>query len=305
MVGSVIVFDNKIIGEGYTSKHGGNHAEVNAINSVKNKDLLKKATLYVTLEPCSHFGQTPPCCNLIIKHQIPKVVIGCVDENKKVAGKGIKRLKEAGCQVTLGVLNQDCQKHHQRFFTFHTKKRPYVILKWAASKDGFIAPLSKNKKQPVWISNAISRQMVHQWRTQEHGILVGTNTVLEDNPYLTARDWSGNQPTRIVLDKDGNLSNQANVFDDSSKTIVIKRKTAQAIAEDLFKSDINSVIIEGGTKTLQLFIDEGVWDEARVFTGPEYMHSGIKMPVFSGELVSEKSVATDLLRIYQNTTAIE
>ncbi|WP_435412586.1 bifunctional diaminohydroxyphosphoribosylaminopyrimidine deaminase/5-amino-6-(5-phosphoribosylamino)uracil reductase RibD, partial [Psychroserpens mesophilus] len=171
MVGAVIVHNDKIIGEGYTSAYGGNHAEVNAIHSVKNKALLKEATLYVTLEPCSHFGKTPPCSDLIIKHQIPNVVIGCIDDNPEVSGKGIAKLKASGCHVTVGILEADCKAHHKRFFTFHNKKRPYIILKWAETSDGFIAPATKDKKEPVWITNAFSRQLVHKWRAEEQAIL--------------------------------------------------------------------------------------------------------------------------------------
>ena len=177
-VGAVIVVGDKIIGEGFTSPYGGNHAEVNAIESVVDKELLKEATIYVTLEPCSHFGKTPPCSDLIIRSGIKKIVIGCVDSNSLVSGKGIERLKESGAEVIVGVLEEECKKHHKRFFTFHNKKRPYIILKWAETLDGFIAPKERNKQAPVWITNEISRQLVHQWRSQEHGILVGTNTIL-------------------------------------------------------------------------------------------------------------------------------
>ena len=201
MVGAVIVSNNKIIGEGYTSAYGGSHAEVNAINSVGNKSLLKEATLYVTLEPCSHFGKTPPCSDLIIKHKIPNVVIGCIDDNIKVAGQGIKKLKNAGCKVIVGVLEHECKTHHKRFFTFHNKKRPYIILKWAETPDGFIAPKTKQEQKPVWITNSYSRQLVHKWRSEEQAILVGTNTVLEDNPSLTTRTWTGENPIRVVIDE--------------------------------------------------------------------------------------------------------
>jgi diaminohydroxyphosphoribosylaminopyrimidine deaminase/5-amino-6-(5-phosphoribosylamino)uracil reductase len=194
MVGSVIVHEDVIIGEGYTSTYGGNHAEVNAIHSVQDKSLLKQATLYVTLEPCSHYGKTPPCSDLIITHNIPKIVIGCVDDNKKVEGQGIERLRKAGCHVIVGVLENACKEHHKRFLTFHNKKRPYVILKWAETKDGFIAPVSKDTLQPVWITNEYSRQLVHKWRAEEQSILVGTQTVLDDNPSLTVRDWTGENP---------------------------------------------------------------------------------------------------------------
>ena len=200
-VGAVIVCENKIIGEGFTSFFGGNHAEVNAINSVKNKNLLKEATLYVTLEPCSHYGKTPPCSDLIIKHHIKKVVIGAIDSNKLVAGRGIERLEQAGVKVITGILNKECREHHKRFFTFQEQKRPYIILKWAETQNGFIAPLEKKDKKPVWISNVYSQQLVHKWRSEEHAILVGTNTVIEDNPKLNVRSWSGENPVRFVLDK--------------------------------------------------------------------------------------------------------
>ena len=185
MVGAVIVYKNRVIGEGYTSAYGGPHAEVNAINAVRDKELLSEAILYVTLEPCSHHGKTPPCVDLIVKQKIPKVIIGVLDPHDKVAGKGVKRLKDAGCMVTVGVLAKECEAHHRRFLTFHKKQRPYIILKWAETKDGFIAP-EKNKRsreaQPYWISNKYARQLVHKWRSQEQAILVGTNTVLHDNP---------------------------------------------------------------------------------------------------------------------------
>lgn len=307
MVGSVIVHNNKVIGEGFTDKYGGNHAEVNAINSVLDKSLLKAATLYVTLEPCSHFGKTPPCSDLIIQRKIPNIVIGCVDDHEKVAGKGIKKLKDAGCHVTVGILEKECRNHHKRFFTFHNKKRPYIILKWAESSDGFIAPKTKNEKKPVWITNAFSRQLVHKWRTEEQAILVGTNTVLEDNPKLTVRDWTGENPIRIVIDKTNKLPKTHAIFNTEAKTISItqndidfKKHIAEQICNFLFKNDINSVIIEGGAKTLQTFIDENLWDEARVFTGQVSLKSGIKASVFSGELISEENIITDILKIYTN-----
>lgn len=308
MVGSVVVHNNIIISEGYTSAYGGNHAEVNAINNVKDKSLLKEATIYVTLEPCAHFGKTPPCSDLIIKHQIPNVVIGCMDDNLQVAGKGIEKLKNAGCNVIVGVLENECKKHHKRFFTFHNKKRPYIILKWAESCDGFIAPESKNERKPVWITNVFSRQLVHKWRTEEQAILVGTNTVLQDNPSLTARDWTGENPVRVVIDKTHKLSNNNySVFNDAAETITISENNidfskhlAQQICEVLFKKNINSVIIEGGAKTLQTFIDENLWDEARVFTGSIKFEKGIKAPKFSGQLISEKNIMTDYLKTYTN-----
>ena len=330
MVGSVIVHNTQIIGEGFTSAYGGNHAEVNAINSVKNKALLKEATIYVTLEPCSHFGKTPPCSDLIIKHQIPNVVIGCIDDNMQVAGKGIKKLKQAGCNVIVGVLEKECKDHHKRFFTFHNKKRPYIILKWAETVDGFIAPETKNEQKPVWITNTFSRQLVHKWRAEEQAILVGTNTVLQDNPSLTVRNWIGQNPIRVVLDNEGTLPKNCHVFNNEAETLVICDKTedgrrmtegrrpenpngilefinwnlkttiAQQICEVLFNHQINSVIIEGGAKTLQTFIDEKLWDEARVFTGNSQFKNGVKAPKFSGTLIYEEKISTDILKIFTN-----
>lgn len=300
MVGSVIVHKGSIIGEGYTSKYGGNHAEVNAINSVSNKNLLKTSTLYVTLEPCSHFGKTPPCSNLIIQHQIPSVVIGCIDDNEKVAGKGIEKLSHAGCHVTVGVLEKECKKLHKRFFTYHNKKRPYIILKWAETRDGFMAPETKIEQKPVWITNLYSRQLVHKWRSEEQAILVGNNTVLQDNPSLTVRDWTGQNPIRVVLDKNESLPKNLNSFNNEAETILVKETSAKAICLKLFKAQINSVIIEGGTKTLQIFINEGLWDEARVFTGANNLKKGVESPKFSGKLMSENKIDTDILKIYHN-----
>ncbi|TJY36095.1 bifunctional diaminohydroxyphosphoribosylaminopyrimidine deaminase/5-amino-6-(5-phosphoribosylamino)uracil reductase RibD [Pontimicrobium aquaticum] len=300
MVGCVIVSSEKIIGEGFTSPYGGAHAEINAINSVKDKSLLKKATLYVTLEPCSHFGKTPPCADAIIKYQIPKVIIGTIDTHSKVAGQGITKLRAAGCNVIVGVLEDACKEHHKRFFTFHNKQRPYIILKWAETADGFIAPLSKDEQKPVWITNEYSRQIVHKWRAEEQAILVGTNTVIEDNPSLTTRDWEGKHPIRIVLDKKEALSKGFNVFDDKAKTIVIKEKTVKNIYNALFKSNINSVIIEGGSKTLQLFIDSGIWDEARIFTGKSFFKEGVKAPKLKGKLIADEQILDDTLKVYVN-----
>tara|TARA_B100000809_G_C15020694_1_gene488325 strand:- start:33 stop:1037 length:1005 start_codon:yes stop_codon:yes gene_type:complete len=307
MVGSVIVYNNNIIGEGYTSAYGSHHAEVNAINSVKNKELLKDATLYVTLEPCSHSGKTPPCSDLIIKHHIPNVVVGCLDDNPQVAGKGIAKLKASGCNVTVGVLETNCKQHHKRFFTFHNKKRPYIILKWAETLDGFIAPLEKDAKMPVWITNKFSRQLVHKWRAEEQAILVGTNTITEDNPSLTVRDWTGKNPTRIVIDRENKLSESYSVFNAEADTLKISKNNVdfnKPLAEQmialLYSKNINSVIIEGGAQTIETFIDEHLWDEARVFRGPTNFKNGIKAPEFHGQLISEEKIIDDTLHIYVN-----
>ncbi len=317
-VGAVIVCNDKIIGEGYTNPYGGSHAEVNAIQSVKDISLLKKATMYVTLEPCSHYGKTPPCANLIVKKEIPNVVIGTTDTNNLVAGKGVAILKKAGCNVTIGVLEEECKEHHKRFFTVQNKKRPYIILKWAETRNGFIAPLEKEEQKPVWISNEYSKQLVHKWRAEEHAILVGTNTVIADNPKLNVRSWFGNNPIRVVLDRTLRVSSKLNVLDSEITTIIITEKEAtnktnltfekidfsknlvQQICEVLQKHKIQSIIIEGGAKTLQTFIDEGLWDEARVFTGANEFNNGIKAPKIVSKLTFEEQIHKDTLRIYNN-----
>lgn len=306
MVGCVIVYKGKIIGEGFTSPYGGSHAEVNAINSVKDEALLKESTLYVTLEPCSHYGKTPPCSDLIIEKEIPKVVIGTVDPHSKVAGKGIERLAGSGCEVISGVLEEECQNHHKRFLTFHNKQRPYIILKWAETQDGFIAPKTKHSQKPVWITNSYSRQLVHKWRTEEHAIAVGYNTVIADNPSLTARDWVGQNPIRIVLDKTNKLPKTLKVFNQDAETFVISEEDidfnkpiAHQICQLLYKQNIQSVIIEGGSKTIQAFIDETLWDEARVFYGDVRFKEGIKAPEFYGNPISKQTFLNDTLYYYE------
>lgn len=319
LVGSVIVFENQIIGEGWHQKAGKPHAEVNAIHSVKDKSLLSKATIYVSLEPCSHFGKTPPCSDLIIANKIPNVVIGTVDPNEKVAGKGIQKLLEAGIHVTIGTLEDECNELNKRFFTFHQKKRPYIILKWAETADGFIAPQTKDEQKPVWITNPYSRQLVHKWRSEEQAILVGTQTVLDDNPRLNVRDWKGNQPIKIVLDRQNRLDEGLAVFNSKEQTIVIseakkdfknencisqvihfKENLAQEICSILFKHNIQSVIIEGGAKTLQTFIEANLWDEARIFKGTNSFLEGTKAPIFTGKLIQKKQILNDNLLIFKN-----
>ncbi|MCH4824182.1 bifunctional diaminohydroxyphosphoribosylaminopyrimidine deaminase/5-amino-6-(5-phosphoribosylamino)uracil reductase RibD [Gramella lutea] len=320
MVGSVIVHNDLIIGEGWHRKAGDAHAEVNAINSVKDKELLKNATIYVSLEPCSHFGKTPPCSNLIIEKGIKKVVIGTMDPFAKVAGRGIKKLMDAGCQVNVGVLENECLELNKRFFTFHKKKRPYIILKWAQTEDGFIAPESKDDNRPVWITNKYSGQLVHKWRSEESSILVGTNTALKDNPSLNVRKWTGNDPVRILIDKDLKTPGDFSILRGEQKTIVLCEKIPERPGENnliyesiefsnniseqicriLYKHELQSVIIEGGRMTLQQFIDSGVWDEARVFTGKSEFKSGVKVPDISGKLFSETKISGDSLKIYKN-----
>jgi diaminohydroxyphosphoribosylaminopyrimidine deaminase/5-amino-6-(5-phosphoribosylamino)uracil reductase len=323
MVGCVIVHNSLIIGEGYTCPYGGNHAEVNAIESVKNKSLLAASTLYVTLEPCSHYGKTPPCADLIITHKIPSVIIGCIDIHDKVAGKGVEKLQKAGCEVLVGVLEKECKAHHKRFFTYHHKKRPYIILKWAETADGFIAPLEteRNEANPVWITNRYSRQLVHKWRSEEQAILVGTKTALIDNPSLTTRDWKGKSPVRIVLDRKNKIPTSNSVKDGTHKTLILVEQIPQhtALKENcifeaidytqdiasqictiLYAHQINSVIIEGGAQTLQTFIDAKFWDEARVFTSNTLFKAGINAPAFKGKLLNEAQIIGDTLKIYGN-----
>ncbi len=323
LVGSVVIYNNKIIGEGWHYQSGMPHAEVNAINNVIDKSLLKKATIYVSLEPCSHFGKTPSCADLIIEKGIKNVVIGSIDPNPKVAGKGMIRLKESGCNVIEGILKKECDELNKRFFTFHKKKRPYIILKWAKTKDGFIAPLHKDKKKPVWITNKQSRQLVHKWRAEEQAILVGTQTVLVDNPSLTTRDWQGKSPVRIIIDRTLKIPENSSVLDGSVKTVIITEKEVEnknnltqkafevetlnfsdeissQICDLIYGYTIHSVIIEGGAKTLQTFIDSNFWDEARVFTGNSIFNEGTKAPVFSRKIVSEEIIKGDILRFYKN-----
>jgi len=319
MVGSVIVYDNKIIGEGWHKKAGEPHAEVNAINSVKDKSLLKKATIYVSLEPCSHFGKTPPCSDLIIKNEIPQVIIGTVDPNVKVAGNGIKKLIAAGINVTVGVLENECLELNKRFFTFHQKKRPYLILKWAESQDGFISPKVKSEQKPVWITNTYSRQLVHKWRSEEEAILVGTQTVIDDNPKLDVRNWTGNNPIRIILDQNNRISENSHVLDNQVKTIVFsktktkpdrenlifeivdfKKNILSQVKDVLYKHQIQSVIIEGGRETLQTFIDANLWDEARVFKGNIFLKEGTKAPILSKPYLEKQKIGQDELIISRN-----
>ena len=319
LVGCVIVFENTIIGEGWHKKSGASHAEVIAIESVQNKELLSSSTLYVSLEPCSHFGKTPPCADLILKYKIPNVVIGTVDPNSKVAGKGIQKLKDSGVNVTFGILEKEGNELNKRFFTFHRKNRPYIILKWAESADGFISPKNKTEQKPVWISNEYSRQLVHKWRSEEQAILVGTQTIIDDNPSLTVRDWVGKNPIRVVIDKENAIDLSSNVFDNQAKTIVFSNKevtsnsdkiqtikidfdsnSTQEIVKKLYNNNIQSIIIEGGRKTLQSFIDSNLWDEARVFIGEINLKEGTKAPELNRKINLKVVLKKDTLLLYRN-----
>jgi len=300
VVGAVIVHNNKIIGEGYHKKFGENHAEVNAVNSVKNKSLLKESTIYVSLEPCSHIGKTPACSTMIIENKIPKVVIGTIDTFSKVSGNGVKMLENAGIQVKIGVLEDECRELNKRFFTYHEKNRPYIILKWAQTKDGFIDILRKNKNQHgAWITNELCRNLVHKWRTQEQAIMIGTNTAVLDNPSLNVRNWTGKNPIRICIDKDLKLNHELKIFDQSVRTLIFTEKIAEnstniefitinfkinilpQIMQKLYGLEIQSVIIEGGEILLNSFIAKNLWDEARIFVGNKFFIEGTKAPFFN------------------------
>jgi diaminohydroxyphosphoribosylaminopyrimidine deaminase/5-amino-6-(5-phosphoribosylamino)uracil reductase len=290
MVGCVIVHDEKIIGEGYHQQYGGPHAEVNAVSAVKEQDLLKESSVYVTLEPCSHNGKTPPCADLLVKKGVKKVVVASGDPHEKVNGRGIKRLRDAGIEVIEGILEADSWSLNVRFNTFHQKRKPYVILKWAQTQDGFIA---RNNFDSKWISNQYSRQLVHKWRAEEDAILVGYNTALHDNPALNVRDWKGNDPIRVVLDREASLPDSHNLLNGKIPTMVFTkneietRENVQYVQSDmhpssildiLVKQDISSVIIEGGSNTINQFVNAGLWDEARVFTSKTEFGEGIEAP---------------------------
>jgi diaminohydroxyphosphoribosylaminopyrimidine deaminase / 5-amino-6-(5-phosphoribosylamino)uracil reductase len=312
MVGCVIVYQDKIIGQGFHEKWGSTHAEVNAIASVKDESLLKYSTLYVSLEPCAHFGKTPPCSDLIIEKGIPRVVIGSLDTFSEVNGKGIERLKSAGISVTTSVLKHKCRKLNSRFFTFHEKKRPYVILKWAKSLDEFIAP--SNQTEPFWMTGKKSKTLVHKWRSEEQAILIGRKTALLDNPLLTSRGVNGKNPIRIVLDRTLSLTKNLNVFNADAKTIIINELLSDeqhiqvdfstlipSILKEFHSRNIQSIIIEGGAQTLNTFITQNVWDEARVFTSKIKLGDGVQSPILKGVKNKNHLIGEDELNYYYNT----
>lgn len=300
IVGAVIVYQDIIIGEGFHQQYGQAHAEVNCISSVLPEQvaLIPQSVLYVSLEPCAHFGKTPPCADLIIKHKIPKVVIGCRDPFKEVDGKGIEKLKAAGIEVVSGILENECQQLNERFFTFHTRRRPYIILKWAQTASGVVGNTDHSR---LFISNEFSNRLVHKWRSEEAAIMVGTNTAQRDNPSLTTRLWKGNNPIRVVIDMDLRLPQTLHLFDTTVKTIVfntVKQEEQHNLLfyqlskegnfvhqmnNALYQLNIQSVLIEGGVKLLQSFLDDNVYDEVRVITNNGLqVPAGIAAPSFSG-----------------------
>ncbi len=348
MVGAVIVHKGTIIGEGYHRAYGEAHAEPSALSSVKDRELLRNSTLYVNLEPCSHYGKTPPCADLIIRSGIPRVVAGITDPNPLVSGRGIKRLEENGIAVTAGFLEDECRHINRRYFTWHMHERPWIILKWAQSADGFI-DLERPPGTPVgpnWITSETARILVHKWRAEEQAILVGTNTVAKDNPRLNVRLWQGRNPLRVVIDRELKLDLQHHVFDNSQNTLIFTGEGAdrnvakqqagevypgvkndagpagnrperhvpeyvslvfdntaeEQMMQHLHSRNIQSVIIEGGAFTLNRFIEKGLWDEARIFTGKTSFRKGVKAPFLPGTAVKRLITGNSLLKIFHNTT---
>jgi diaminohydroxyphosphoribosylaminopyrimidine deaminase/5-amino-6-(5-phosphoribosylamino)uracil reductase len=320
MVGSVITYNGLIIGEGFHLKAGNPHAEVNAINSVSDKSILNQSILYVNLEPCSHFGATPPCTDLIISYKIPEVVIGTIDTSDKVSGKGLEKLENSGCKVITGILENESRRLNRRFFTFHEKKRPYITLKWAQSADGYIdIRRPKNYSiEPFWITGKPERVLVHKWRAAEQSILVGAGTVRADNPRLNVREWDGIDPVKMILTRSGRLNEKLAVFETNSPVIaytsnkivnyrkavkvLINEKSAPAcqILDYLYDAGIQSLLIEGGAEVLIHFIAQGLWDEARIFTGNSYFKDGVKAPSVDGELESKTDFSISKLEVLLN-----
>ncbi len=318
MVGAVLVYEDRIIGEGYHQQFGKAHAEVNCITSVREADkpLIPRATIYVSLEPCAHHGKTPPCADLILAMGIPRVVIGCRDPFPQVNGKGIEKLQAAGVEVTLGVLESDCVALNKRFFTFHTRHRPYIVLKWAQSANGMIAGPGPR----TFITNEYTNHLVHKWRSEEASILVGTTTALADDPALTARLWTGPDPIRLVVDKELRLPKNLRLFDKEVKTIVFNNishrdegplqyyqlstdsSLIHQIVLALHHLKIDSVLVEGGARLLQSFVDEDYWDEARVITNGELeIPAGLPAPQLkNARLRSHESLFADTIRYYDH-----
>jgi diaminohydroxyphosphoribosylaminopyrimidine deaminase / 5-amino-6-(5-phosphoribosylamino)uracil reductase len=323
MVGAVLVHGDRIIGEGWHQVYGQAHAEVNCMASVSKEDesLIPHSTLYVSLEPCAHFGKTPPCADLIIRHKIPRVVIGCRDPFTEVKGKGIEKLQAAGIEIIMDVLEAECRQLNKRFFTFHLQHRPYIVLKWAQTKDGKIG---SGTAERLLISNEYSNRLVHQWRSEEAAILVGTNTALLDDPALTNRLWPGASPIRLVVDMELRLPASLHVFNDEARTIIFNTKQHEEkeniswyqvthdvslvhqVLNALYQLKIQSVLVEGGAQLLQAFIDEDMWDEARVISNTKTeTASGIPAPVLSNHReINKIALASDQINIYSNSRVL-
>jgi len=320
LVGSVVVHKGMIIGEGFHLKAGMPHAEVNAINSVSDKSQLSKSTLYVSLEPCSHSGKTPPCVDFIIANKIRSVVVGTVDTSDKVSGRGISRLKDSGCKVFTGVLGKECRKINRRFFAFHEKGRPYITLKWAQSADGYIDinMSDKHSARPAWITGHSERVLVHKWRSEEEAILVGAGTVRADNPLLNIRFWNGNDPIRIIMSRSGDLNNYLTKNKTNSTTILFSYNSDRSngkiknvnlkknipsclqVVNYLHNQEIQSLFIEGGAEIFTHFIETGLWDEARIFTGMVNFNNGVKAPHIEGKIESVTGFENSSLKVILN-----
>ncbi len=314
MVGCVIVHNDRVTGEGWHQKYGDPHAEVHAVNSVKEKKLLRESTVFVTLEPCAHHGKTPPCASMLAEHQVRRVVICNTDPNPLVAGKGIGILKQAGITVEQGLMEEEGHEVNRRFFTFYTKKRPYIILKWAETADGYIARDNYDSK---WISNALSRKMVHKWRSEEDAILVGRQTARMDDPTLNVRDWTGKNPLRLVIDRHLELPQTLKLFCDGIPTVCYNLEKSNHIGfvdfkqcreetffgdimEDLLHREIQSVIIEGGAQILNVLFETGLWDEARRFRSEMTFGSGVQAPILrNAELISRSDFTGNELSIFR------
>jgi diaminohydroxyphosphoribosylaminopyrimidine deaminase / 5-amino-6-(5-phosphoribosylamino)uracil reductase len=318
MVGCVVVHDHKIIGEGYHQRFGEPHAEVNAINAVVNKDILRESTLYVNLEPCSHFGKTPPCADFIIKHQLKRVVVANMDINPLVAGKGLQKIRNAGIEVEVGLMEKEGKNLNKRFFTFMQKMRPFIILKWAETADGFIA--NEGQKQ-VWISNSLSKKLVHKWRSEEDAVMVGTNTAKIDNPQLSVREWAGRNPVRVVIDRHLRLSQRLALFDHTQPTIcynlvkdevtpnleMIKLREGNLIKqviENLYAKKIQSIMVEGGAVLMNSLLEHDLWDEIRVFRATKCFGQGIKAPQIRGVLFDREKIQEDELWVYRREDSL-
>ena len=320
MVGSVIVHNGVIIGEGFHLRAGWPHAEVNAINSVKDKALLKNAVLYVNLEPCSHYGKTPPCAEFITSVGIKNVVIGSIDTSSNVSGKGIAYLEKNGCNVLTGVMEEECRWLNRRFFTFQEKKRPYIILKWAQSYDGYI-DIDRSAgidPGPYWITGNSEKVLVHKWRSDEQAILVGGETIRNDNPKLNVREWSGNDPLKLILSRSGNLSAESEVFKKSGSAVIFtcnndanfsgvemvvlidERRAPVEISDYLYNRGLMSLFVEGGTETINQFINLGLWDEARIFFGNVPFNKGKKAPGINGMVLAEEKLSGSVLKLIAN-----
>ncbi len=302
MVGAVVVCQGRIIGEGYHRKCGGPHAEVNAIASVRDTSMLERSTLYVSLEPCAHYGKTPPCADLIIAKRIPRVVIGCQDPFAKVNGLGIRKLVDAGVEVRVGVLQEECERLNHRFMTFHRKHRPWVTLKWAQSADGYIDRLRTPEEMPARLSSPYTQVLVHRLRAQNMAILVGTDTVVCDNPTLTNRLWPGGSPLRLTIDRTGRIPADAHLLDGSVPTHVYHQESLTDILDDLYQRGVQSLLVEGGARLLQSFLDEGLWDEARVEEASCRLRGGVRAPLLGGAtLVGRQQVDGHWISSYGRT----